>query len=74
MKQFSKWNKTYKYLPMVIDVFSRNGWIKPLKDKKGESVTEAFKTIVKEGRQPQNPWVDKSWEFYIKHLRVIRQT
>lgn len=44
---------------MVIDVFSRNGWIKSLKDKKGESVTEAFKTIVKEGRQPQNLWVDK---------------
>ena len=61
----------YKYLPMVIDVFSRNGWIKPLKDKKGESVTEAFKTIVKEGRQPQNPWVDKGWEFYIKHLKEL---
>ena len=56
---------------MVIDVFSRNGWIKPLKDKKGESVTEAFKTIVKEGRQPQNLRVDKGWEFYIKHLKEL---
>ena len=56
---------------MVIDVFSRNGWIKPLKDKKGESVTEAFKTIVKEGRQPQNLWVDKGWELYIKHLKEL---
>ena len=54
---------------MVIDVFSRNGWIKPLKDKKGESVTEAFKTIFKEGRQPQCVWVDKGKEFYNKRLK-----
>ena len=51
MQQFSKWNKGYGYLLMVIDVFSKYGWIVPLKDKKGESVTEAFKTIFKDGRK-----------------------
>ena len=50
MQQFSKWNKGYRYLLMVLDVFSKYGWIVPLKDKKGETVTEAFKTILKEGR------------------------
>ena len=34
MQKFSKWNKGIKYLLMVIDVFSKYGWIKPLKDKK----------------------------------------
>ena len=34
---------------MVLDLFSKYGWIVPLKDKKGETVTEAFKTIFKEG-------------------------
>ena len=56
MQQFSKWNKGHRYLLMVIDVFSKYGWIVPLKDKKGESVTEAFKTIFKEGRRPQYLW------------------
>ena len=51
MQQFSRWNKGYKYLLMVIDVFSKYGWIIPLKDKKGESVTIAFKSIFKEGRE-----------------------
>ena len=47
MQQFSKWNKGYRYLLMVLDVFSKYGWIIPLKDKKGETVTEAFKQIFK---------------------------
>ena len=54
MQQFSKWNKGYRYLLMVIDVFSKYGWIVPLKDKKGESVTEAFKTIFKEAAENRN--------------------
>ena len=33
MQKLSKWNKGVKYLLMVIDVFSKYGWIKPLKDK-----------------------------------------
>ena len=55
MQQF-KWNKGYRYLLMVLDLFSKYGWIVPLKDKKGETVTEAFKTIFKDGRKPQYLW------------------
>ena len=32
---------------MVLDLFAKYGWVIPLKDKKGETVTEAFKTIFK---------------------------
>ena len=71
MQQFSKWNKGYRYLLMIIDVFSKYGWIVPLKDKKGESVTEAFKTIFKEGRKPQYLWVDKGKEYYNKHVKDL---
>jgi len=71
MQQFSKWNKGYRYLLTVLDVFSKYGWIVPLKDKKGETVTEAFKTIIKEGRKPDYLWTDKGKEFYNKHLRDL---
>ena len=50
MQQLSKWNKGYEYLLMVIDIFSKYGWIVPLKDKKGETVTKAFQQIFKEGK------------------------
>ena len=49
MQPFSNWNKSYKYLLMVLDVFSKYGWITPFKDKKGETVGDAFKSILKEG-------------------------
>ena len=71
MQQFSKWNKGYRYLLMVLDVFSKYGWIVPLKDKKGETVTEAFKTILKEGRKPQYLWVDKGKEFHNKQVKEL---
>ena len=51
---------------MLLDLFSKYGWIVPLKDKKGETVTEAFKTIFKEGRKPQYLWTDKGKEYYDK--------
>ena len=71
MQQFSKWNKGYRYLLMVLDVFSKYGWIVPLKDKKGETVTEAFKTIFKKGRKPQYLWTDKGKEYYNKHFKDL---
>ena len=71
MQQFSKWNKGYRYLLMVLDLFSKYGWIVPLKDKKGETVTEAFKTIFKEGRKPQYLWTDKGKEYYNKNMKEL---
>ena len=56
---------------MVIDVVSKYGRIKPLKDKKGETVTKALKTIFKEGRQPLYVGVDRGKEIYNKHLKEL---
>ena len=70
MQQF-KWNKGCRYLLMVLDLFSKYGWIVPLKDKKGETVAEAFKTIFKEDRKPQYLWTDKGKEYYNKNMREL---
>ena len=71
MQKFNKWNKGYRYFLMVLDLFSKYGWIVPLKDKKGETVTKAFKTIFKEGRKPQYLWTDKGKEYYNKYLKEL---
>ena len=72
MQPFSKYNKGYRYLLTVIDIFSKYGWMRPLKDKKGESVAAAFKDIMKTSkRKPNKVWVDKGREFYNKHVKEI---
>ena len=47
-KSLVKWNKDIKYLLMVIDVFSKYVWIKPLRDRQTESVSKAFDEIFKQ--------------------------
>ena len=42
----SKYNKNYKFILTVIDIFTKYAWAIPLKDKSGTSVTNAFKKIV----------------------------
>ena len=55
---------------MVIDVFSKYGWIIPLKDKKTESVSTAFDKIFKKAkRKPEMLWTDKGSEFISKHFK-----
>ena len=70
MQAFSKFNCGVKYLLAVIDVFSKYGWLIPLKDKTGKSVASALETIFKE-RKPGKMWVDKSKEFYNKDVKDV---
>ena len=70
MQKSSKWNKGIKYLLMVIDGFSKYGWIKPLKDKKTETVSKAFDEIFKSSKRlPKMLWTDKGSEFISKHFK-----
>ena len=53
----------------IIDIFSKYAWSIPLKDKKGTTVLDAFKRIVKESnRIPKHIWVDEGKEFYNKDI------
>jgi len=47
MQKLSKWNKGYKYLWMILDIFSKYGWIIPLKTKTGSEVSKAFQILLK---------------------------
>ena len=65
MQLISKFNKGFRFLLCVIDIFSKYTWVVPLKDKKGITITNAFQNILKESnRKPNKIWVDKGSEFY----------
>ena len=65
MQLISKFNKKFRFLLCVIDIFGKYAWDVPLKDKKGISVVNAFQKILNQsGRKPNKIWVDKGSEFY----------
>ncbi|XP_065673267.1 uncharacterized protein LOC136090495 [Hydra vulgaris] len=70
MQSFSKFDDGIKYLLMVIDVFSKYGWIVPLKSKTGVDVANALNKIFHE-RKCQQIWVEKGLEFYNKHVKAL---
>ena len=72
MRALSKENDGYNFLLLVIDTFSKYGWIVPLKNKKGETIVKALKEIFKEsGRRPDKLWTDKGREFFNKDVRDL---
>ena len=65
MQLISKFNKGFRFLLCVIDIFSKYVWVVPLKDKKGVSIVNAFQKILDgSNRKPIKIWVDKGSEFY----------
>ena len=70
MQAFTKFNRGFNYLLAVIEVFSKYGWLIPLKDKTGKSVASALKIIFEE-RKPEKMWVDKGKEFYNKDVKDL---
>ena len=47
MQLICKFNKRFKFLLCVIDIYSKYAWVVPLKDKKGVSIVNAFQSILK---------------------------
>ena len=65
MQFIRKFNKGFRFLLCVIDIFSKYAWVIPLKDKKGISIVNAFQKILDDSkRKPNKIWVDKGSEFY----------
>ena len=67
MQKLSKWNKGYKYLLMVLDLFSKYGWTVPLRTKTGLEVFQALASIFRENK-PKMLWVDKGKQYYNRHV------
>ena len=68
MKAFEKDNDGYTFLLLVIDIFSKYGWIVPLKNKKGVSVAKALENIFQESNLRSYGRI-KEQNFIIKMLK-----
>ena len=62
MQLISNFNKGFRFLLLVIDIFSKYAWVAPLKDKKGISIVNAFQKIL-----------DKSMELHLVKYGLIKE-
>ena len=68
----SKFNKGFRFLLCVIDIFSKYTWVVSLKDKRGISLVNAFQKILHDSnRKPNKIWVYKGSEFYNSSFKKI---
>ena len=56
-------NDGVNYLLVVIDVFSKFFWVRPIKNKSASSLVQAFGSIPSEKRKPEKLRTDKGTEF-----------
>ena len=70
MQLISKFNKRFRFLLYVIDIYSKYAWVIPLKYKKGITNTNAFQKNLKESnRKPNKIWVDIGSEFHNRSMK-----
>ena len=70
MQLISNFDKGFRFLLCVIDIFRKYAWVVPLKDKKGVTIVDAFQKILDDSdRKPNKIWVDKGSEFTIILLK-----
>lgn len=72
MIPFADQNCGYRYILMVIDVFSKRAWARELKNKTGAEVTKAIESIYNDSLQiPRNLHTDEGKEFYNQHFQRL---
>ena len=58
-------NKGYRYVLVVIDIFSKFGWTIPLKNKSAQTIKDSFENIlISSKRKPNLIETDRGKEFY----------
>ena len=63
-------NDGYKYLLIMIDIFSRYAWVRPLKTKYAKEVVTAMQSIFMEGRKPAVLRTDGGREYNNKIVKT----
>jgi hypothetical protein len=57
LSNYKRHNKNYRYILVVVDIYSRYSWVRPLKTKTGQEVLKAMKSITSEIiRKGVNVW------------------
>ena len=74
MELISKFDKGFRFLLYVINVFGKHVWVIRFKDEKRATITNAFQKILdKSNRKPDKMWVDEDSEFYNRSVKLWQE-
>lgn len=68
--KFASHNKGYKFMLMIMDLFTRQAWAFPLKSKSGKEVASIFHPFFRQ-HKTQRLQVDEGKEFYNKDVKSV---
>lgn len=72
IQELAPFNDNIRYILSVIDTFTRFAWVRLLKDKKGETVLDAFKSILQSASDyPITMVTDRGTEFINKQFQTF---
>lgn len=71
MIPYTKFNKNFKYILTVIDIFSKYAWAVAVKTKSSKDVTIAMSKILETGNIPRNIHSDRGKEFYNSEFKQL---
>lgn len=69
--KYVAWNRGYKFILMIMDIFSRKAWAFPLKSKHGKAVADVLNTLFNVIPKPQRLQVDEGKEFYNRDVKQV---
>lgn len=70
LQNLTTYNDGIRYLMTTIDVFSKRAYVKPLKNKTGKAIIDAYEKIFNESKvKPLNLQTDKGKEFVNKEVQ-----
>ena len=74
MQLISKFNKWFRFLLCIIDIYIKYASVIPLKDKKGITITNALQKNLDEWNSKLNEiWVVKGSKFYNRSMKSYLQ-
>ena len=71
IKKYAKVNQDYKYILVVVDVFSRFAWAGPLKLKNSKETYDALESIFTKGVSCDRFWSDRGGKFFNQTVQKL---
>lgn len=71
MTQLGKYNDSFRYVLLCIDILSKFVWVVPLKTKQAKDMVKGFQTILAQGRKPNLLRTDQGMEFRNEMIKKL---